>query len=373
MKIEPFATENFFARYEFTTPHLLSVSDCETMSIGELMEMANLSMAEISQLRLGYTESLGHPDLRNAVANLYENITSDQVVILGSPVEGIYLTMQALINPGDHVIVLTPAYDALINVAEHLSQNVQRWQLLPTESGWRLDFDTLEEWLTEDTRLIVANFPHNPTGYMPRPDEYSRLLNLARENGTWLYCDEIYRGLEIGETMQLPSAADHYERSIVLSGLSKTYGLPGLRSGWLVIPDDSVREEIVNWKHYTSICPPAPSELLALIALNLGDVLPARSREIVENNINYANAFYSRWDEFFDWRPPQAGSVALVGIDVTSAEAYCHELAEKAGVLLLPGSFLGFEDRYVRFGFGRKSFQEALNHYDQHLREGMKL
>jgi aspartate/methionine/tyrosine aminotransferase len=112
--------------------------------------------------------------------------------------------------------------------------------------------------------------------------------------------------------------------------------------------------------------------LLALIALNLGDALPARSREIVRNNVNEADAFFSRWHAFFDWRPPQAGSVALVGIDVRSAEAYCHELAENAGLLLLPGSFMGFDDHYVRFGFGRKSFAHALDHYDHYLRGQIK-
>ena len=160
MKIAPFATEHYFAKYEFTSPYLLSVSDCETFSVGELLSLAGISPDKFLRLTLGYTDSQGHPELREAVASTYQQITADQVIILGSPVEGIYLTIQSLVEPGDQVIVLTPAYDALINVAEHLTSNVRRWELIPTDGGWSLDFDVLETWLLEETRLVIVNFPH---------------------------------------------------------------------------------------------------------------------------------------------------------------------------------------------------------------------
>ena len=172
---------------------------------------------------------------------------------------------------------------------------------------------------------------------------------------------------EYRQTDQLPSAADLYDRSIVLGGLSKSYGLPGLRSGWLTIPNTSAREAIINWKHYTSICPPAPSERLALAALKLGDALPRRSRAIIRKNLDAADRFFQKWEALFTWRPPQAGSIALVCIDVPSTTAYCHDLAKNAGILLLPGMFLGSDEGYVRFGFGRESFIEALSQYDNYL------
>lgn len=370
MKIAPFATEEYYALYEFTTPHLLSVSDCETVSIQELLEMAAVPAAELASLRLGYTESQGDPELRIAISETYQNVSQEQVVVLTSPVEGIYLTMRTLLEKGDEAVVLVPAYDALINVAEHICGRVYRWPLQPTPTGWQLDLEDLAKRVTARTKLVIVNFPHNPTGFQPEADQFKAVLEIAGRRGAWVLCDEMYRGLEFGTAPQLPSAADLYERSIVLSGLSKTYGLPGLRAGWLVVRDDETRQALINWKYYTTICPAAPTEFLAKVALNAGQMLSSRSKQIVSQNLKLAQLFFNRWNQFFTWRAPQAGSVALVEIHVPSAKRYCHELAREAGVLLLPATFMGAEDRYVRFGFGRRSFGAALAYYEQYLEQG---
>jgi aspartate/methionine/tyrosine aminotransferase len=367
MHITPFATEHYYALYEFNTPHMLSSSDCETMPIRELLDLAGLGLAGLGGLRLGYTESQGNPDLRAAVAAGYETISPDQVVVLTSPVEGIYLVMRALLEPGDQVIVLAPAYDALKNMAEHVAGQVETWPLTPTEDGWRLDFEALEHLVSHRTKLIVVNFPHNPTGHLPMPDEFQALIDLCAQHGIWLFCDEMYRGLEFGDRGTLPSAADRYERAVILAGLSKTHGLPGLRAGWLLVRDEPTRRALLNWKFYTTICPAAPTEFLALAALTAGETIVARNKALIHDNIALAEPFFQRWADLFTWRRPQAGSVALVGLNAPSAIDYCHQLAQTAGVLLLPGAFMGCEDRYVRFGFGRKAFAGALAHYETHL------
>jgi aspartate/methionine/tyrosine aminotransferase len=141
----------------------------------------------------------------------------------------------------------------------------------------------------------------------------------------------------------------------------------------LVIQDEEVRQTIINWKHYTTICPAAPTEFLALVALSVGDKLAQRSQGIIQQNLQFAEAFFSRWQDLFKWRPPLSGSVALVGIDVTSATSYCHHLAQDAGVLLLPATFMGSDDQHVRFGFGRRSFPSALSHYDAYLEQGTSM
>ena len=368
MKSIPFGTEQYYAKYEFSTPHLLSVSDCETLNIAELLAIANMSLDELAELALGYTESAGHPELRSLVAADYEYVTPDQVIVLGTPIEGIYLVMQALLEPDDEVIVLAPAYDALMNSPEQCGARVHRWPLLAREDGWELDWPVLDQLLSEKSKLIVVNFPHNPTGYLPTENHFSKLIHIAEQNGIWLFFDEMYRGLELGQERRLPSAVDRYERSIVLSGLSKTHGLPGLRAGWLIAQDEIIRQKIMNWKFYTSICPPAPSEFLAMAALRAGDRIVARNRQIIAENLSMAGSFFGRWPDLFSWRPPQAGSVALVGLAVPSATAYCHELAREAGVLLLPSTFMGHDDRHVRFGFGRKSFGEGLRHFEDYLK-----
>ena len=364
--LPPFETERFYAQYEFSAPYPLSVSDCETLSVRALLELAGQRLDDLGKLRLGYTESQGNPELRQAIAETYKDVAADEVIVLATPIEGIYLTFRTLLEPGDEAIVLTPAYDALLNLPAHLGQ-VKPWVLDATDDGWALDFEALEASLTSKTKLIVVNFPHNPTGFLPTEQEFTRLLELAQKRGIWVYSDEMYRGLEWGATPQLPSACERFERSVVLSGLSKTHGLPGLRAGWLVVKDAELREKILNYKLYTSICPPAPVEYLTQVALSVEDKLVTRNRKIVRDNLQLAQPFFERWSELFTWRPPLAGSVALVEVDVTSATEFCHILVQEAGVVLLPSAFMGFPDRYVRFGFGRRHFATGLEAFDQYL------
>ncbi len=367
MNIAPFEIEQYFDQYEFTTPYLLCASDCETMSVAELMQMAEVPLADFAEIRLGYTVAQGSLELRTAVSQTYQSVQPDQVIVLTAPEEGIYLTMRTLLEPDDHVIVLTPAYNSLLNLAQHITGSVSQWAIQPTQTGWQIDLDAFEQLVTPETKLIIVNFPHNPTGFLPTPDQFQAIIDIAQRHNTWLFCDEMYRGLELNGTLALPSAVDQYERAIILAGLSKTHGLPGLRSGWLIIKDAHIRTQLQNWKHYTTICPPVPSEFLALAALKVHDKLAARNRRLIEHNLQAANAFFERWPQLFQWRPPQAGSVALVGLNLPSATDYCHALAQNAGVLLLPSSYLGYGDQHVRMGFGRATFVDNLNEYEKYL------
>ena len=374
MKIAPFSVEEYFARYEFEVAHNLCASDCETMSVAELLQMAGVEMDDFGRLELGYTESQGHPELRTAIAATYgDDVDAGDVIVLAAPEEGIYLTMRALLEPDDEVVVLGPAYNSLRNVPEHIcgEERVKQWEITPAGDGWTLDLDQLETLLSPRTKLLIINFPHNPTGYLPSRPDFEAIVDAARRRGVWLFCDEMYRGLEVDDAARLPSAAGLYERSVVLAGLSKAHGLPGLRAGWLVIQDAELRGRLINWKHYTSICAPAPSEFLALAGLAAHNKLTARNRRLIEQNLAAADDFFAAWPQTFTWRRPQAGSVALVGVNVPSATDYCHRLAEEAGILLLPGPYLGYDDSHVRFGFGRADFVANLRAYEAHLhREG---
>ena len=378
MKIAPFSIEEFFALYEFNTPYLLCSSDCESMTVGELLALSEMDMAGLADLHLGYTESQGHPALRTQIADLYPGVTAEEVVVLTAPEEGIYTAMRTLLEPGDQVVVLTPAYDSLLNLAEHIvgEANVAKWELEAGNGRWQINLSQLEELVTDTTRLIVVNFPHNPTGFLPTLAEFEAIVTIAQKHGVWLFCDEMYRGLEgngrfdkLSTTHStLPAAATQYERAISLSGLSKTHGLPGLRAGWLIVRDADVRQQLVNWKFYTTICPPAPSEFLAMAALHAHDKLIARNLKIISDNLQIAEPFFARWPDLFDWKRPLAGSVALVGLNVPSATDFCHALAKEAGILLLPSSCLGYGDHHIRMGFGRLNFSEGLVVFEQSLR-----
>lgn len=369
MQIANFATEHFFAQYEFTTPHLLGSSDCESVTVAELLALAGVTWEEFGRLGLGYTESLGHPELRRQIAASYASVRDAEIIMLGAPVEGIYLMARAALDPGDEVIVLTPAYDALIHLFEHVvgAKNVKRWSFTPGAGRWELDFAALGHLISPRTKLIVVNFPHNPTGYLPAPAQMLELVAQVERHGLLLFCDEMYFGLVHDGTPAIPSAADLTPRAVVLSGLSKTYGLPGLRTGWLVVKDATLRANLINWKFYTTICPPAPSEFLALAAWRVRDQLRTRSLTRIATHLALAEAFFARWRDRFQWRRPLAGSTALVGMNVPSVRAYATHLAETAGVLILPAANLGAEDHYLRMGFGRAGFGAALAAFDAHL------
>lgn len=369
MKIAPFATEHFYAQYEFNTPYQLCNSDCETVSVEELLDMAGIPLSELGQLKMGYTETQGDPLLREAIAALYSTVSSDSVVVLGTPIEGIYLTARTLLDPGDEVIVLTPAYDALINMFEHIVglANVKKWAFTANGDRWQLHLDHLRGLITPKTRLLVVNFPHNPTGHLPSQAQLDELLALVEEHNLRLFADEMFFGLIHSGTPATESIADQSQRAVVLSGLSKTYGLPGLRTGWLIIQDEVLRNAFINWKFYTSICPPAPSEFLAKAALKVHEQLRSRSNTTVAHNLELVSAFFDRWPDLFVWRRPLAGCTALVQVNVPSVTALSKRLAEEAGILIHPGTTLGSDDQHMRIGLGRAAFGVALEKFEAFL------
>ena len=369
MKIASFETEHFFARYEFNTPYQLCNSDCESISIAELLSLAGDSLEKFGRERLIYTESQGSSELRKFIASMHAKVKADDVLVLGTPVEGIYLAARAVLDPGDEVIVLTPAYDALTQMFEHVAgaAQVRKWAFKPGEASWELDLDDLRALLTPRTKMVVVNFPHNPTGYLPSAEFLRELASLAGEHDLYLFCDEMYFGLVHSGTQPIPSAAELTENSIVLSGLSKTFGLPGLRCGWLIVQDQALRDNIMNWKFYTSICPPVPTEYLAIAALKERKTLCDRNITRIEQNLELADAFFARWPELFTWRRPMAGSTALVGYNVPSVRAVSEKLAKEEGILIQPADMLGSDDQHMRIGLGRDSFADVLARFEDWL------
>lgn len=369
MNILPFETEQFFARHEFQTRWQLCNSDCEAITIRDLLSLAGMELETLGEEKLSYTESTGSAELRQAIAEMHSYGQADDVVVLGTPVEGIYLAARALLEPGDEVVVLTPAYDALTNLFEHIAGSgcVRKWQFQAGPDNWELDLEDLRQLLSPRTRLLVVNFPHNPTGYLPSPAMQKALVELVEEHDLWLFYDEMYFGLVNEGTPPIPSAAGMTRQSIVLSGLSKTHGLPGLRSGWLVVPDRALRENIINWKFYTSICPPVPSEFLAKAALSTWESLRDRNLARIDRNLKVADTFFARWPGLFKWRRPRAGSTALVEFRIDSVSALSEHLAREESVLIQSASMLGSDDQHMRIGLGREDFPQALAHFEAWL------
>lgn len=363
-----FELERYFSRFEFSTRHLLASSDCESVAMTELVSWADDECRGLwESLRLGYTESPGLPQLRAAVAAMYDGVAAADVLEI-VPEEGIFLTMNALLRPGDHVIVTWPGYQSLFSLAESIGCEVTYWR--PDEArGWRFDPAAVRSALRPSTRMIVANFPHNPTGYLPTREEYEELLAIAAEAGVHLFSDEMYRWLEQDPAERLPSAVERYDGAITLCGLSKTFALPGLRVGWLASRDTAALGKVAVAKDFTTICGSAPSEVLALIGLRNAERLVRRSRAITGANLDRLDAFFATWPEVFTWTRPRAGSIGLARIHAAEgARAFCERLVAEAGVFLAPSGVFGYGDEHVRFGFGRETLPEGLAALDTWLR-----
>ena len=361
MSINPFKLERFFAKYEFKVKYLLSSSDCESLAMAELIQMAAPESLEIWQgLRLGYTESPGHPLLRAQVALLYQQITPENVLV-AAPEEAIFVAMQTMLKPDDHIIVVSPVYQSLYEIARSIGCNVTPWKLEPEANGWRLDLNKLENCLTDRTRMLVINFPHNPTGHTLTRSELETITDLARKRDLYVFSDEMYRLLEPEPAIQLPAMCDIYEKGISLSGLSKSFALPGLRVGWLATQESALIGRWLAFKDYTTICNSAPSEILGMIALQNKERILRRSIDIVRNNTAIAEHFFAGHQDRFAWFKPQAGSVAFPKwLGAGSVEQFCEAVLDEQGVMIVPGSLFDYPGRHFRIGLGRKNMGEAL-------------
>jgi aspartate/methionine/tyrosine aminotransferase len=366
MRITPFAIERVFARHEFSARYLLSSSDCESLSLREVLDLADDEARRLWEgLRLGYTESLGLPLLRREVASTYDGVEPDEVLEV-VPEEGILLTVRSLLDPGDHAIVTFPGYQSLYQIALDQGCEVTRWQAVES-GGWRFDLDELRTALRRRTKLVVVNFPHNPTGALPSRRELAEIVELVEASGARLFCDEMYRHLERDPERRLPSAVELSRSAIVLSGLSKTLSAPGLRVGWLVTHDAELRRRLAVGKDYTTICASAPSEILALMVLRARARIAARNRALIETNVGVFERFLAAHDALLSWTPPLAGSVALPRLRAGGGAALCARLVEDTGVMLLPSSVFDYGDAHVRIGLGRASFTEGLAVFDRWL------
>lgn len=360
MRIEDFALERYFARWEFNVDHQLSASDVEPLKLAEVLELADDdARTRWEKLSLGYTESTGLPALREEIAHLYEGIAPEQVLVFAGAEEGIFLTMHALLGAGDEAVVVTPAYQSLHAVAESLGASVRRVPLR-FEQRWELDAGTVAAAVTPLTRLIAVNFPHNPTGAHISPDTQRELLRIADSVGAVLFSDEVYRGLE-HEMPMLPAAADLSPRAASLGVMSKSFALAGLRIGWIASRNAALLDEVARLKDYTTICSSAPSETLALMALRARGHVLERSRRIVAGNVTRAAAFVSRFSREVEWVSPRAGSTAFPRFTRRDSGDVSRDLIERERVLLLPGRVFGAEAPYFRLGLGRSDFPAALD------------
>lgn len=366
MNLPPFKLERYFAKYEFNTEYLLCSSDCEAMPIADLLALEPDAVEKFQNVWLGYTESQGSPTLRGEICKLYETIEPADILVHTGAGEAIFLFMIAAFQPGDHVIVHSPGYQSLSEVARAAGCDVSPW-MAREENHWALDLDELRRLLRKNTKAIIINTPHNPTGYLMSRQDYDALHKFVQENNLLLFSDEVYRESEYDSSTRLRAGCDYGEHTVSLGVTSKTYGLAGLRIGWIATKNKKIYNKIASLKDYTTICNSAPSEFLAEVAMRNRQHLVNRNLDIIKHNLTVIDDLFRRYSSVFRWVRPRAGSMAFPHYLGGNVEEFCDQLVQKAGVLLLPGSVYDDSEDHFRLGLGRKNLPKAVERLEQFL------
>lgn len=366
MNLPPFKLERYFATYEFNTEYLLCSSDCESISIADLLALEEGAAEKFEKVWLGYTESQGSSALRAEICKLYESIEPEEILVHAGAEEAIFLFMFATLKENDHVIIHSPGYQSLTEVARATGCTVSLWSARE-ETGWSLDLNDLSRLLTPNTRAIIVNTPHNPTGYLMSREDYAAVNEFAQEHHLLLFSDEVYRESEYDPSTRLPAACDLGEHTVSLGVTSKTYGLAGLRIGWVATKNREIYKKMAALKDYTTICNSAPSEFLAEVGLRNRQKLIERNVALIKENLAMSADFFDRHPDLFAWVRPQAGSMAFPRLLKGDVDEFCDRLVREAGVLLLPGSVYDESGNHFRLGLGRRNFPEALKRLEMYL------
>ena len=374
-RMRDFALEVFLSEWEFRAPHNIAASDMESMTLSELLALAEPQDRQaFESLWLGYTETWGAPALRAEIAACYERMAVENILCLAGAGEGLYAVARVLLDAGDHAVVLTPNYQSAESVPLSVCEVAGVPLRFDSSGGWHVEIDDISAAMRANTKLLSVNFPHNPTGLLLPRDTLDALVALCRQRGVWILSDEVYRGVEANPEDRMPQMADIYERGISLNVMSKVYGMPGLRIGWLACQDRALLQKVERYRHYLSICNAAPSEALALIALKARQRILERNRAILLGNIARLEALFAAFPGLIEWRRPMGGCVAFPRYGgAGGVEDFCRRLLEESGVLLLPASIYRSDltetpKQHFRIGFGRAgAFRDGLAAMQAHF------
>jgi aspartate/methionine/tyrosine aminotransferase len=362
MLLPQFKLEEYFAKYEFAAPFMMGSSDPETHTLTELVSMADEECLPLwNNLKFTYTETHGLPLLREEIRKTYTTQDKDNILVFAGAEEAIYITMKIMLQPGDQVVVLTPCYQSLKEIPKAAGANVTEISLDWENNNWSFNLEKFASVMTDQTKLVILNFPHNPTGFHPSQELFKAIINIVKQHDAYLFSDEVYRLSEQNPDDCLPNAVDCYEKAISLGVMSKSYGFPGLRIGWLASHNKALLHDLASYKNYTSICNSAPSEILALIALRNKEHILKRNREIAKNNLDLLDDFFASHSSVYEWYRPIAGFINFPRLKLnTDIDQYATQLINEEGVIILPGTLFDNSNNHFRLGFGRRNLPEAL-------------
>jgi aspartate/methionine/tyrosine aminotransferase len=351
MKLEAFAMERLQSTWENRVAWNLSESGVHPLRLEELADTDDDRTALLRQ-ELGYTQTNGTPDLRALIASMYPDARPAHVEVTNGGSEANCVVLWHFLERGDDVVMMSPNYMQMRGIARALGASVRPWPLAGGEAGarWRPDIARLEALVSPRTKLILVCNPNNPTGARFTAQELDEICAVAGRVGAWIVSDEIYRGAEL-DGIETPTLWGRYERALVTAGLSKAYGLPGLRIGWVVGPP-AVIDELWGVHDYTSIAPGALSDRLARVALSRRREILARTRGIVASNYPLVRKWIEKHGKKIEHVAPEAGAIVFVRYrHAINSTALVERLRDEKSVLLVPGDHFDM-DGYIRIGFG---------------------
>lgn len=372
MEIAPALLENWLRDYYFNTSIDLGCSGVENYSLGELRLLLNLTEADLDHVVFRDGRSLGEPELRDAIARRWGNGDNSRVMVTHGSSEATYLVMHALLQTGDEVIVLDPAYQSLFSIAGSIGCELKRWRL-SFDRQFVPDMDEFKSLISPRTRMVIVNFPHNPTGASLTAEQLEELINVVERVGAYLFWDGAFAEL-IYECLPLPDPALRYERTISIGTLSKAFGLPGLRVGWC-FASPGVLDRCVHLRDYITLSMSPLVELIARKAVEKADHLLEKRLLQAHMNLETLTVWINQHHENVEWVRPKGGVSAFLHLrGVGDIEAFCHHLAQNYGVLLVPGTCFNHQG-FVRLGFGgaASEFQIGLSRLSESLTSYLKI
>ncbi len=347
--------------------HPLSESDVESLSLHELLALADDEMLDTWETAvLGASDAAGAQLLRREIKRQYLRLVEDNIVVTSGAEESVYLAMRVLLKPGDHIVAVWPGYQPHDAIAREIGVEVTHLPVRPMGHRWKhskhwmIDINELRAAIRHNTKLLITNFPHNPTGAQPTHEEFQEIAAVVAESGIRWVSDEASRELAYVFAERLPAAADISKHALSIGAMSESYAMAGARIGWVAGQDIDVVRAMLDYKAAITVRPNTPGELLSIIALRAKDRILARNLGIITSNLALASLFFKQHESVFDWTPPSAGSVGFPRLKKHDADALAHALARDRGLQILPASLFGYPYSHFRLGLGRKNFPELL-------------
>lgn len=369
MKIEPFGVEEWMNAWETRCKFNLAETCVASLTVDELMAFAgrsSTSLTDLGAMKLTYGAIKGSDKLRAAIAGLYSDFSAKDVLVTHGAIGANALVYQSLVEHGDHVVSVVPTYQQHVSIPQSLGAVVTQVPLMK-HANFALDLDVLASAMKPVTKLITLTNPNNPTGALLGNDQMQRLVEIAKNFGAYVLCDEVYRGTDRAGNGTSPSIVDLYDRGISVGSMSKSFSLAGLRLGWMAAPTDVIEKALIH-RDYSVISVGMIDDYLATLALGAKAKILKRSRSICRDNMAILDGWLEQ-EAKISWVRPASGTTALLYYDFDmKSEELCLDLLDKTGVMFTPGSALGMEGA-IRIGYGCATdvLRDGLSAFSQYL------